>query len=224
VVGSGDGELFSHVGTFDPAMAVHGEQGVVLSGPLPVDGEVRVTTTIVGMYDKGSGAVVALESQAVDPTNDETLFRTTSSTFIRGEGGYGGDRGPSGTSASIPQRDPDHVVVYPTSRDQTLVYRLSGDRNPLHSDPKVAAGAGFERPILHGLCTYGFTGRALLHALCGSDPARFVSMHGRFSRSAYPGDVLSVSMWVDGGSALFRTTTQRDEVVIDAGRFRFRLA
>ncbi|HMC52771.1 MAG TPA: MaoC family dehydratase, partial [Acidimicrobiales bacterium] len=100
-------------------------------------------------------------------------------------------------------------------------YRLSGDRNPLHSDPEFAKRAGFERPILHGLCTYGFTGRALLHTLCGSDPTRFHAMEGRFSRPVYPGDELTVSMWVDGGEAVFRTETQRGEVVIDGGRCRF---
>jgi acyl dehydratase len=111
-------------------------------------------------------------------------------------------------------------VTYETRVDQALLYRLSGDRNPLHSDPAFARRGGFERPILHGLCTYGFTGRALLHALCGSDPARFRSMEGRFSRPVYPGDTLIVKMWVDGEAAVFRTETQRGEVVIDGGYFR----
>ena len=97
------------------------------------------------------------------------------SAFIRGEGGCGGDRGPSGPQNVPPERAPDHSVTYQTRPDQALLYRLSGDRNPLHSDPKFAAMAGFDRPILHGLCTYGFTGRALLHTLCGSDPARFTA-------------------------------------------------
>jgi acyl dehydratase len=111
--------------------------------------------------------------------------------------------------------------VYDTRPDQALTYRLSGDRNPLHSDPAVAEMAGFEKPILHGLCTYGFTGRALLHSLCGGDPARFQAMEGRFSRPVYPGDTLTVSMWVDGSEAVFQTKTQRDEVVIDGGRCVF---
>jgi acyl dehydratase len=98
---------------------------------------------------------------------------------------------------------------------------LSGDRNPLHSDPVFAKRAGFDRPILHGLCTYGFTGRALLHTLCGSDPLRFRSMHARFSRPTFPGDTLTISMWVDGGEAAFRTENQRGETVIDGGRFVF---
>src|SRR6202023_2018779 len=111
------------------------------------------------------------------------------------EGGWGGDRGPSGPRNVPPEREPYQVATYATSKDQALVYRLSGDRNPLHSDPSFAAIGGFVRPILHALCTYGFTGRALLHGLCGSDPARFRSMSGRFSKPVYPGDELTVKMW-----------------------------
>ena len=110
---------------------------------------------------------------ATDDADGSPLYTLYSSAFIRGEGGWGGDRGPSGPRNVPPERGPDHAVTYQTSPDQALVYRLSGDRNPLHSDPAFAAMGGFDRPILHGLCTYGFTGRALLHTLCGSDPARF---------------------------------------------------
>ncbi|MBW2397579.1 MAG: MaoC family dehydratase, partial [Deltaproteobacteria bacterium] len=105
--------------------------------------------------------------------------------------------------------------------DQPLLYRLSGDRNPLHSDPSFAKLGGFERPILHGLCTYGFTGRALLHAICEGDPARFKAMDARFSKPVMPGDELTVRMWVDGETCLFQTTNQNDEVVIDQGVMRF---
>ena len=119
--------------------------------------------------------------------------RTRSSLFIRGEGGWGGERGPSGPQNVPPDRDPDHVVTYQTSPDQALLYRLNGDRNPLHSDPSFAAMGGFDRPILHGLCTYGFTGRALLHTLCGSDPARFEHIEGRFASPVLPGDELTVA-------------------------------
>ena len=108
------------------------------------------------------------------------------SAFIRGEGGWGGDRGPSELGA-VPDRDPDHTVTYATRPDQALLYRLSGDRNPLHSDPKFAAMGGFDRPILHGLCSFGFTGRALLHTLCGSDPDRFVSMARPLLQAGLPG-------------------------------------
>jgi acyl dehydratase len=113
-------------------------------------------------------------------------------------------------------------VTYPTSPDQALLYRLTGDRNPLHSDPKFAARAGFDRPILHGLCTYGVTGRALLHALAGSDPARFAAMSGRFSSPVFPGESLTVSMWADGEQPVFRTTKDDGTIVIDRGRLRLR--
>jgi acyl dehydratase len=222
IIGGGGGGAFSKIGSFNPAMLVHGEQGIFLDGPIPVEGTVRSTSTFTGIYDKGSGAVIVTESESVDAKTGEPRFRTRSAVFIRGEGGWGGDRGPSGTGVEIPEREPDQSVTYRTSPDQALVYRLSGDRNPLHSDPSFAALAGFERPILHGLCSYGFTGRALLHALCGSDPARFGSMEARFSKPVYPGDDLTVSMWNDGDGAVFRTSTQRGEVVIDGGRFTFR--
>ena len=113
-------------------------------------------------------------------------------------------------------------MSYTTSADQALLYRLSGDRNPLHSDPAFAARAGFDKPILHGLCTYGFTGRALLHALCGSDPGRFGKMSGRFTRPVVPGDILDVSIWLEDGGARFRTTTRSGTVAIDSGVFRNR--
>lgn len=209
------------LGPFDPAMLVHGEQAIELAGPLPVEGAVRATSRIAAIHDKGSGALVVIESSAVDAETDEPLFKSRTGLFIRGEGGFGGDRGPSGARNQPPERDPDHVVRYATRTDQALLYRLSGDRNPLHSDPAFAKRAGFDRPILHGLCTYGFTARALLHTLCGSDPARFTSMEARFSRPVFPGDMLTISMWVDGGEAVFRTETEPGTVVLDGGRFGF---
>ena len=224
IIGMGGGGHFAKIGSFNPALLVHGEQGIQLESPIPVSGTVSTVTTITGIYDKGSGAVIATESESIDTATGKVMFRTSSSIFLRGEGGFGGDRGPSGTGVEIPDRAPDEKITYSTRPDQALTYRLSGDRNPLHSDPSFAAMAGFERPILHGLCTYGFTGRALLHALCGSDAARFGSMQARFSKPVYPGDDLTVSMWVDGDNALFRTETQRGEVVIDGGRFSLRNA
>ena len=122
-----------------------------------------------------------------------------------------------------PERDPDHVVTYPTRPDQALLYRLSGDRNPLHSDPTFAELGGFDEPILHGLCTFGFTGRALLHTLCGSDPSRFTGMDVRFSAPVLPGDELTVKMWVDGRrrGACSAPSAAPGEVVIDQGRCTF---
>ncbi|MHB8670305.1 MAG: MaoC/PaaZ C-terminal domain-containing protein [Acidimicrobiales bacterium] len=220
ILGAGASHGLPSFGTFNPAMLVHGEQAIELHGPIPVRGTVRTTSTVTGVWDKGSGAVVTLESTSVDAATGEPRFANTTSVFIRGEGGFGGERGPSGPRNVAPERAPDHVVTYTTRPDQALLYRLSGDRNPLHADPSFAKMAGFDKPILHGLCTYGFTGRALLHTLCGSDPSSFKAMEGRFSKPVFPGDTLTVSMWVDGDEALFRTETQRGEVVIDAGRCR----
>ncbi|HEY5024239.1 MAG TPA: MaoC/PaaZ C-terminal domain-containing protein [Acidimicrobiales bacterium] len=220
VVGGG-GPPRATLGSFDLAMLVHGEQSIELFGPIPADGSVRTTSVVTGIYDKGSGALVVSESTSVDAHSGEPRFSSTTSLFVRGEGGFGGDRGPSSGAGSMPTGEPDDVVTYAVRPDQALLYRLSGDRNPLHSDPVFAKRAGFDRPILHGLCTYGFTGRALLHSVCGSDPARVRSMAGRFSRPTYPGDTLTISIWSDdgGGGVRFRTDNQRGETVIDGGRF-----
>ena len=209
------------IGEFDPAMLVHAEQAFELHRPLPPEGTVRATAKVTGIYDKGKGALVVTESTAVDPATGEVLVTSRASVFIRGEGGFGGDRGPRDDWAA-PDREPDHVVTYPTRPEQALLYRLSGDRNPLHSDPAFAARAGFDRPILHGLCTYGVAGRALLHTLAGSDPARFASMSGRFSGPVVPGESLTTSIWAADGTALFRTTKDDGTVVIDHGRAAFR--
>ncbi len=217
VIGGGGGAM-RDIGTFNPAMLVHGQQAVTLHGPIPVEGTVSVTGKIVAMYDKGKAAVVVTESEAL--LDGAPLYTTRSSLFIRGEGGWGGERGPSGPQNVPPERDPDHVVTYQTSPDQALVYRLSGDRNPLHSDPAFAEMAGFDRPILHGLCTYGFTGRALLHTLCGSDPARFEHIEGRFASPVYPGEALTVTMWETSETEAVFTTSVGDRVVFDQGLLR----
>jgi acyl dehydratase len=216
------------IGSFNPAMLVHGEQSVSLSREIPVEGEVESVTEIAGIYDKGSGALIGTETTSTLVSDGEPLFTTRAGLFIRGEGGFGGERGPS-SGVTFPERAPDHEVTYATRTDQALLYRLSGDRNPLHSDPAFAAMAGFDRPILHGLCTYGFTGRALLHTLCGSDPARFSSMSGRFSSPVLPGEALTVRVWVGDdaggdGEALFQTVGPDGRVVLDAGRCGFHAA
>jgi acyl dehydratase len=213
------GRTSGNLGDFDRAMLVHAEQAVELHRPLPVEGTVRTTSTVTGIYDKGSGALVVTENVAVDAATGEPLATTRSSAFIRGEGGFGGERG-SDAAWDRPDRAPDHLLTYQTRPEQALVYRLSGDRNPLHVDPKFAARGGFDRPILHGLCTYGVTGRALLHVLCDSDPARFGSMSGRFSRPVWPGEALTISVWQDGDTALFQTTKDDGTVVIDRGRMQ----
>ena len=213
---------FGAIGSFNPAMLVHGEQGITIHQEIPVEGELEAVSEITAIYDKGKGAVVVSESTATLVSTGEPLFSTRMSAYIRGEGGFGGDRGPSGIPNQAPDRDPDHSITVQTRHDQALIYRLSGDRNPLHSDPSFAAMGGFDRPILHGLCTYGFTGRALLHALCAGDPARFLGLDARFSSPVMPGEALTVNVWNDGeGTAVFQTCGQDGRVVIDAGRVTF---
>jgi acyl dehydratase len=220
VILGGAGGGMRNIGTFNPAMLVDGGRTIELHQEIPVEGKIRSRGRVTGVYDKGSGAVIASESESVLADSGEPLFSLKSNVFIRGEGGFGGDRGPS-AKLEFPDREPDHAVPYETRPDQALLYRLNGDRNPLHSDPEFAKLAGFPKPILHGLCTYGVTGRALLHSLCDSDPARFKSMEGRFSKPVFPGDTLTVKMWVDGDSALFRTENQNGDVVIDQGKVTF---
>jgi acyl dehydratase len=227
IIGQGGGGI--SLGDYDPAMLVHGEQAIRLHRELPVAGTVSTTTRVAGMYDKGAAGLVVLESESRDADTGEPMFTSRSSLFIRGAGGFGGPRNPEGDEEAalaaepLPTREPDDVVSYATRSDQALLYRLNGDRNPLHSDPTFAKRAGFDAPILHGLCSYGFTGRALLHAVCGSDPARFGAMRARFSKPTMPGDTLTVSLWDIGdrapGAFRFRTGTQRGETMIDAGLF-----
>jgi len=226
IVGMGGG-AFGSIGTFNPAMLVHGQEAIELHKPIPPEGTISTTSKITGIYDKGKAALVVSESKSVDAKSGEPMMTTRMSAFIRGEGGWGGHRGPGGAVNVPPERAPDHSVTYQTSPDQALVYRLSGDRNPLHSDPSFAAMGGFDTPILHGLCTYGFTGRALLHSLCDGDPTRFTSMEGRFSSPVFPGDSLTIDIWVDGdGHAVYETKRSgygdaHDLKVIDQGACTF---
>ena len=185
VILGGGGAPMNKIGSFNVANMLHGEQGIELLDEIPPDGEIQSTGKIAAIWDKGSSAVVEMESESVNVATGNPLLRTRSMLFLRGEGGWGGDRGPS-QKIEFPDADPTHVVTYKTRDDQALTYRLSGDRNPLHSDPSFAALGGFDKPILHGLCTYGFTGRALLHSLCGDDPSRFKSMNARFSKPVIP--------------------------------------
>ena len=220
VIIGGGGVPMDKVGSFNPALMVHGEQGIELFDEIPADGEIESVGRVVNIWDKGSAAVLEFESTSTNVKTGAPLLKTRMSLFCRGEGGFGGERGPS-IKLEYPNRDPDHSVRYQTREDQALTYRLSGDRNPLHSDPAFAAMGGFDRPILHGLCTWGFTGRALLHSLCDSDPSRFKRMNSRFSKPVLPGDELTVDMWVNGQQALFQTRNQNGDVVIDQGEFEF---
>ncbi len=218
VVLQASGLPLNQLGEVNLAMMLHGEQGITLHRPIPVAGTLESTSTITGIWDKTKGAVVDTESVSVLCDDGQPLFTTRTSLFFRGEGGWGGDRGPSVT-VDIPTTDPDVTIAYQTRTDQALLYRLNGDRNPLHSDPLFAADGGFPKPILHGLCTYGFTGRALLHGLCGADPTNFGSMDARFTSPVMPGETLTVRMWHTNEGALFRTHGSDGRVVLDAGCF-----
>jgi len=220
VMGYGAGRgVMSAIGSFNPAMLVHGQQAVTLHRPIPPEGTATLTSRLTDMFDKGKAAVVVTTTDV--EMDGAPLYSTRSSAFIRGEGGWGGDRGPSGPQNEPPDRQPDHTITYQTSPDQAFVYRLNGDRNPLHTDPSFAAAGGFEKPILHGLCSYGFTGRGLLHLLCGGDPAKFHHIEARFASPVLPGEALTINAWEIGdGQAVF-TTSVGDRVVIDQGLLKY---
>jgi acyl dehydratase len=207
------------IGDYDRTRMVHAEQAFRLHAPLPLTGSVTVTPRVVEVSDKGAAALVATESTAVDAATGTVLATSVQKLFLRGEGGFGGPRGES-TPWEAPTRAPDHMLEAATLPGQALLYRLTGDRNPLHTDPAFAARGGFPAPILHGMCTYGFTGRLLLHALCDGDARRFSAMEGRFTMPVYPGDPLTVLVWRDGATARFRTL-RGDDIVIDRGIVEF---
>jgi acyl dehydratase len=214
-------ETMKPVGDFDMSQVLHGEQRVEIHRPLPVRGRVVTTVEIIGLYDKGSGALVVNRSTSCDAATGEPMFTNTWSGFLRGEGGFGGPRDDGAPPVELPSTEPDAVLTYRTREDQGLLYRLSGDRHPLHSDPAYPARAGFPRPILHGLCTYGFTGRALLRTYCGGQAARFRSIQARFSAPVFPGEELTVGGSPSDGRAHFRTSATDGRVVLTAGVCEF---
>ena len=213
--GTGGRGPLAHLGDVNYSKMVHGEQGVILHKPLPTQATITSTSKISNIYDKGKAALVILETTALDTSDGLPVFTNISKLFFRDEGGWGGERGPV-DKVEFPDRNADSVVKYETRNDQALLYRLNGDRNPLHSDPSFAALGGFPKPILHGLCTYGFTGRALVHLACEGNPDNFMRMDGRFSSPVIPGETLEVHVWEDGDHFKFRTMAG-DRVVLDNG-------
>jgi acyl dehydratase len=199
----------------NPMMILHGEQKVILHRPIPPNGEFQTVAEVKGIYDKGKGALVLVEARTTDEKN-EPVFDNVFSIFVRGEGGFGGDRGPEALKADPPgDRDPDFETIEATAPEQALLYRLSGDLNPLHASPQFAKMAGFDRPILHGLCTYGHAGRAVLRHACGGDPARFRSFAARFAGVVFPGDTLTTRGWqLEPGRWAIQTQTQDGRTVL----------
>jgi len=197
----------------NPVMILHGEQAIELHQPIPVKATLKTRGTVTGVYDKGKGALITIEAKTKTDGGD-VLFTNTFGVFVRGAGGFGGERGPQAANQA-PDRAPDKTVDMVTAENQAMIYRLSGDRNPLHVDPAFASMAGYDRPILHGLCSFGHVGRAVLSAYCDNDPTRLSTLSARFSGVVYPGDTITTEMWDEGsGKIVFQAKTQEDRAVI----------
>jgi 3-hydroxyacyl-CoA dehydrogenase/3a,7a,12a-trihydroxy-5b-cholest-24-enoyl-CoA hydratase len=178
----------------NPMMILHGEQYLeVLADEIPTRAKVVNTARITHIYDKGKGALVIVET-VTKSESGAPIFRNEYSIFVRGEGGFGGESGPP-PGNEPPSRAPDASVAYQTLPSQAIIYRLSGDYNPLHIDPQMAAIGGFDRPILHGLCTFGNMGRAVVEAMCDNDPRKFRSIKVRFAAPVFPGETIVTDMW-----------------------------
>ncbi|WP_030926073.1 MaoC/PaaZ C-terminal domain-containing protein [Streptomyces sp. NRRL B-24720] len=196
----------------DLAAVLHGGQTVRVHRPIPAEGRAVQTSKVAAVYDKGKAAVLVLRTEAAD--DEGPLWTNDAEIFVRGEGGFGGERGPSGLHADL-AAVPNHTVERPVRENQALLYRLSGDRNPLHADPEFARKAGFDRPILHGLCTYGMTLKAVADTLLGGEVARIRSYRTRFAGVVFPGETLRIRMWAgDGHVRVAVTAVERDEAPV----------
>lgn len=203
------------------AMSLHGEQRNIFHRPLPPSGRGRVSSRFVGLHDKGPGRglLVVCEQVLRDADTGEALATNILTNFARADGGIGVSTGPQAQPHVMPERAPDTVVRQTTRPEQALLYRLCGDRNPLHARPPTAREAGFPQPILHGMCTYGFAARAILGTVCDFHPGRLAGMGARVSAPVLPGDVLETDIWRDGDVVSFRTRApERDVVVLNNGR------
>ena len=203
---------------------LHGEQWLDIYKPLPTHGRIVGRSKIDFIADKGEGkgAVIYQSRDIIDADSGEKLARVAMSAFCRGDGGFGGENQAGPAPAVLPDRAPDHVCDINTLPRQALIYRLSGDFNPLHADPDVARSVGFDRPILHGLATYGLAARAILKTLLDYDSARLVGLDVRFSAPVYPGETVRFEIWEEDGEARFRASIPaRDVVVLNNGAARF---
>jgi acyl dehydratase len=206
-------------------MVVNGEQGFTLHRPLAGQGTVIGRTKIIEVIDKGAGkgALLFTERKITDKASGALVATVTQTVFCRGDGGFGGPPRPSPPPHPIPTRAPDAICDLKTRPEMALIYRLSGDYNPLHAEPAFAKAAGYERPILHGLGTFGVSGHALLKTICGYDPTRLISFAGRFSAPVFPGETIRTEMWCDGVVVSFRArVVERDMVAINHGRAEVR--
>ena len=201
----------------NPMMVLHGEQKIVLHAPIPSDGTFSTVATVEAIYDKGKGATVITKTET-SSKEGKLLFDNYITTFCRGEGGWGGDRGPEAEKLDPPEgKSPDFEVVEKVGDNQHALYRLSGDLNPLHIDPNFAAMGGFDRPILHGLCSYGYMGRAVLKETCGMDVTKLKELKARFSNVVFPGETLTTEGWdVGDGKYILRVATEQNEVINQA--------
>ncbi|MDX8029296.1 MaoC/PaaZ C-terminal domain-containing protein [Lentzea sp. BCCO 10_0856] len=197
----------------DLARVLHGTQEITVHAALPAEGEAVLRTRIADVWDKGKAAVIVQESTALTP-DGTALYTTRSSIFARGEGGFGGERGPSGR-VEVPEREPDVVIETPTLPQQAYLYRLCGDRNPLHADPGFARAAGFDQPILHGLCTYGVVCKAVIDALLDG-PEQVLSFGAKFAGVVFPGETLTTRVWRDGSQLVLTTFAADRPVLTDA--------
>jgi len=206
-------------------MVVNGEQGFTLQRPLKGEDAIIGRTRIVEVIDKGAGkgALLLKERTITDKASGELIGTVTQTIFCRGDGGFGGPPRETPPPHAIPARAPDAICDLGTRPEMALIYRLSGDYNPLHADPAFAKAAGFARPILHGLGTFGVSGHALLKTMCGYDPSRLLSFACRFSAPVFPGETIRTEMWRDGDIVSFRArVVERDVIAINNGRAEVR--
>ena len=206
---------------YDYTKVVHGEQRLMLEKPLEPEGEITVDSRVVSAFDKGpgKGAIINTELVAKDAKSGEKLYTLVSTTFARGDGGFGGPGGSGLEAHALPDRKPDLTAAAETRLDQALLYRLNGDRNPLHADPELAKRVGFPVPILHGLCTYGTACRTILREVAKYDHTKIRGFDVRFSSPVYPGETILTDMWIDKNIVSFRCRLkERDVTVINNGK------
>jgi acyl dehydratase len=202
------------------ALFLHGEQRLTIHKPLPTSGKFTLENQMLGVYDKGAakGAIIVQQNKIRDESG-EPVATLSSTGFARGDGGFGGPTEGAPVPHEVPTRPFEKEIAMPTRRNQALLYRLSGDRNPLHSDPDIAKLANFPAPILHGLCTYGHCCRAILQAYCDYDPTRMKALDVRFSAPVFPGETIVVRAWKDGTTISFEAIVkERNLTVVKNGR------